>query len=138
MPQATAKNVMRRAAKKSLQLVINAADPLVPVDQGDLKKSLAVSTKLTRRQASLARKDFKSNGKDAIVMYAGPGGHPQAHLREFGGDGNKAQPFMRPAWDGQHGAVLDTFKAQMWTEIEKAAKRLARKQAREAAKAAKG
>jgi HK97 gp10 family phage protein len=149
LPQATSKNVMRRAARKSLEIVIKAADQYVPIDQGGLKKSLKVSTRLSKRQATLARREFKTDGKAAIVMYAGPSALPHAHLIEFGTKPRyqkttgkfvgqvRARPYMRPAWDANQTKVLTTFKNDMWSEIEKAAKRLARKAAR-AAKSAEG
>jgi HK97 gp10 family phage protein len=149
LPKATGKNVMRRVARNALGMVIAAARPLVPVDDGQLRKSLAVSTKLSKRQATLARRD-EAEGKASITVYAGASALPHAHLIEFGTKERvqkttgrrtgrvKAKPFMRPAWDAKKGAVLDSFKSDMWTEIQKAAKRLAAKQARELAKAAKG
>jgi HK97 gp10 family phage protein len=149
LPQATSKNVMRRAAKKALGIVIDAAIPNVPVDEGALKKSMKVSTRLSKRQAALARREFKTEGKAAIVMYAGPSAFPHAHLIEFGTKPRyqkktgkfvgqvRARPFMRPAWDSKRAQVLVSFQSDMWTEIEKATKRLARKAAR-AAKASEG
>jgi hypothetical protein len=45
-----------------------------------------------------------------------------------------ARPFMRPAWEAGKMRALGAFGRLLWVEIEKAAKRLARKQAKLEAK----
>ena len=131
LPNATAKNVMRRVLKNRAQPIADAARARVPVAHGDLKNSIAVSTKLSRRQRGKHRKTDKND----IEMFVGPGTHPQAHMQEFGTFKEPAQPFMRPAWDAEKMGVLDGIKDDLWTEIEKAANRLAKKAAKAAAKA---
>jgi HK97 gp10 family phage protein len=130
LPKATAKNVIRRVLKSRGEPIADAARSRVPVDQGDLKRSIAVSTKLTRRQ----RGKHKKFGPNDVEVFVGPGAHPQAHMQEFGTSKEPAQPFMRPAWDQTRMDVLDGIAADLWTEIEKAVARRARK----AAKAAGG
>jgi HK97 gp10 family phage protein len=149
LPKTTGKNVMRSAARKALEPVISAARPLVPEDSGNLKKSLKITTRLSKRQAAIMRREYKTEGKAAISMFAGPSALPHAHLIEFGTKPRyqkktgkfvgqvKAQPFLRPAWDSKKDDVLNIFKKEMWTKIEKAAQRLARKAAK-AAKASGG
>jgi HK97 gp10 family phage protein len=132
LPDATAKNVLRRVGRKRLQPVADRARELVPVHQGDLRDSIGVSTKLSRRQRSKHRKD----GPDDVEVFAGAGPHPQAHLQEFGTEHHGPQPFMRPAWDAEKDGVLAGIKTDLSDEIEKAAKRLARRAAKAAAKAA--
>lgn len=144
LPQATGKNVMRRAAEKALAPVIAAAKTFVPVDHGDLKRSLKVSRKLSKRQAALMRQEYRTEGKAAVSVFAGPSALPHAHLIEFGTKPRyqkstgkfvgqvAAQPFMRPAWDAKQNDVLAIFTKEMWTEIEKAAKRQAKKLAKAA------
>jgi HK97 gp10 family phage protein len=150
LPKATGRNVMRRAATKALQPVIDTARPLVPQDEGSLKESLKVTTRLSKRQAALMRQQYRAEGKAAVNVFAGPAALPHAHLVEFGTKPRyhkksgkfvgqmKPRPFMRPAWDSKKDDVLASFQKIMWGEIEKAAQRLARKAARDAAKAAKG
>ena len=71
----------------------------------------------------------------------GPGGQgggkapPQGSLQEFGTKNHGPQPFMRPAWDAGKDQALDDVKTALGAEIEKAAQRAARKQARLIAKA---
>ena len=62
----------------------------------------------------------------------GPGRHPQAHLQEFGARHHGPQAFMRPAWDGGKDDLLTGIGDDLWSEIDKAAKRAARKAARQA------
>jgi HK97 gp10 family phage protein len=131
LPDATAKNVLRRVGRKRLAPVAERARELVPVGQGELRDSIAVSTRLTRRQRGKHRKD----APDDVEVFAGAGPHPQAHLQEFGAEHHGPQPFMRPAWDAEKDGVLAGIKQGLWDEIEKAATRLARKAARAAAKA---
>jgi HK97 gp10 family phage protein len=137
LPKATGKAVLRRVLKNIAAPIAEHAERLAPLgsaEEGDphpgqLKASIAVSTKLTRRQRSVHRKMFGSD-RASVEMFVGAGGVPQAHLREFGSDGHPPQPFMRPAWDANRMPALDSVKSQLWSEIEKAAKRLAKKAAK--------
>ena len=130
LPRATGKNVLRRVLRKRGQPIADKARSLVPVDEGDLKASIAVSTKLTKLQ----RRKHKKFDKDDVEVFVGAGSHPQAHLQEFGSSIHGPQAFMRPAWDAGKKAVLKGIGVDLWAEINKAAKRLARKAAKAAAK----
>jgi len=88
LPDATAKNVLRRVARKRLEPVAQRARELAPV-----------------------------------------------HMQEFGTVHNGPHPFLRPAWDAEKDKVLAGLKDDLWAEIEKAAKRIARKAAKAAAEA---
>lgn len=126
LPDATAKNVVRRILRKRGEPIAEAARQRAPYDQGDLKDSIAVGTRLTKRQRRLHRKIDPSD----IEVYIGPGSLPQAHLQEFGTQEIPAQPFMRPAWDRNRESVLHNLRVDLWNEIQKAAGRLARKRAK--------
>jgi HK97 gp10 family phage protein len=126
LPDATAKNVVRRVLRKRGEPVAERARQLVPVDKGELKASIAVSTKLTRRQRARHRKF----GPDDIEVYIGAGPHPQAHMQEFGTVKDPRQPYLRPAWDAERMGVLEGIKEDLWAEIEKAAARRARRAAK--------
>lgn len=130
LPKATAKNVLRRVLKKRGQVIADAAKVKVPVDHGSLKKSIAVSTKLSKRQKQLHRKAHP----DDVEVFVGAGPHPQAHMQEFGTSHNSAQPFLRPAWDAKKRTVLNGIQGDLWAEIKRSAERLARKALRKAAK----
>jgi HK97 gp10 family phage protein len=123
LPKATAQGVMLRVLKKRAQPIADAARQLVPVASGELRNSIVVSTKLTRRQ----RGQHEKAGPNDVEVFVGPGALPQAHLQEFGTFKEPPQPFMRPAWDRERNGVLEGLKGDLWAEIEKAATRLSSK-----------
>lgn len=129
MPKATGKNVLRRVLKRRAQPVADAMSANAPRLSGDLAESAAVSTKLTKRQRAQHRKMFK-NDKASVEMFVGMGGLAQATQQEFGNERHPPQPFTRPAWDQNKTALLEGLKADLWTEIEKAAARMAKKAAK--------
>ncbi len=99
LPRATGKNVLRRVARKALEPIIESAKTKVHVRSGRLRDSLAVSTKLSRRQKSLHKKLVRGD-KSSVEMFAGAGAHsfvPQGIIEEFGGKFQTPHPFLRPA-----------------------------------------
>lgn len=118
--KATGRNVMRRAGRAALEPIIADAAERAPHLFGNLQESITVSTKRPRRH----RKESE------VEVYGGPTNLPQAHLQEFGTRHHGPQPFMRPAWDAGKDQALDDVKTALGNEIEKAAQRAARKQAR--------
>lgn len=129
MTKATRRNVVRRALLQAAEPVADTAARLAPEQSGHLAFSVSVSTQLTRRQ--------KREGKQSEVeVYIGPAGGTgalnYASFVEFGTIATPAHPFMRPAWDGGKGAVLNTIKTNLGAEIERAAARAARKAMRTA------
>lgn len=130
LPNATAKNVMKRVLLKRAEPFAETARRLVPVDEGHLKNSIHVATKLTRRQKGRHRKV----DRDDVEVFVGPGTDPAAHLVEYGSSRQAAQPYMRPAFDQNKDKFVAGVAKDMWAEIEKAATRLAKKAAKAAAK----
>lgn len=126
LPRATSKNVARRVLKARAQPIAEMARRLAPVDDGTLRESIAVSTKLSKRQRSL----HKKRTKDTVEMFVGAGTNPQAHMQEFGTEHNPPQPFLRPAWDANKESFLAGIADDLWAEIKKAADRRARKLAK--------
>lgn len=134
LPKSTGKAVLRRVLKKAGQPMADTAERLAPEHDGHLKRSIGVSTKLTKRQKKEHRKMFRSD-KASVEMFVGAGGLPQAHIQEFGSEKILTpQPFMRPAWDQHQDEALNIIKSSLGDEITKAAARRARKAARLAAK----
>lgn len=131
LPDSTAKNVIRRVLKKNGQPIADDAQARAPVARGHLRRSVAVTTKLTKRQRSKHRK----LGKGDVEMFIGAGPDPAAHMQEFGTSKDAPQPFMRPAWDGGWRRLWTGIRQDMWDEIRKSSERLMRKAARAAAKA---
>jgi HK97 gp10 family phage protein len=126
LPDATAKNVLRRVMKECLQPIAEAARRYAPVDEGELRDSITVGTRLSSRQKRMHRKV----SPDDVDMFAGAGPIKHAHLVEFGSENNIPHPYMRPAWDQGKDDLLMNFKGLMWLEIDKAANRLAKKAAK--------
>jgi hypothetical protein len=125
--KASARRALRAAAKPLAEI----ARDLAPRDPsgGDLAASIAVSTKLSKRQARRHRRMF-ANDRAAVEMFVGPGPDPAAWNQEFGNIHHDAQPFLRPAWDQDQRALLDRLKVELWADIEKALTRARRRAAR--------
>lgn len=117
---------MKRVLMQRGEPIAEAMRRVVPVDHGDLRDSITVGTRLSPRQKSRHRRE----GADDVEVFIGPGPHPQAHMVEFCTVNMKPQPYVRPAWDQERMNALDGIKADLWTEIEKAAARIARKTAK--------
>ncbi len=140
LPNATAKNVVRRVLKNRAQPIADAAKALAPMRFGELRDSITVSTKLTRSQ----RRQRKKVDRNDIEIYVGPDSRPQAHMLEFGTGPRRHKsgkevgqitptPFMRPAWDGEKMKAFEGMKDDLWAEIRKAVARQAKKAAKAAA-----
>lgn len=128
--------ILRRAATKSLEPFLAEVKRLAPVSDehgGALRDSYVIGTKLTAREAPKARRQKETQ----VEVHAGTS-NPAGLLQEFGTVNASAQPHMRPAWNAQKNAILDRFAGDLRTEIDKTARRVAKKEAKAAAKAAAG
>lgn len=142
LPKRTGKSAVRRSLKKAAGPIAEDAQSRAPSKSGKLKRRIQVATQLSRRQRR-SRAKGKVKGQVDVFVGAGPSRH--AHLVEFGTGPRRhrktgkstgsmpPQPFLRPAWESGHRRALKDFSKLLWVEIEKAAKRLARKRAKEAA-----
>lgn len=148
LPKATAKATAVRVLKKAGEPIRAAAQASAPArpagapdifyGKGDNKKLRRpgtdkalwqMGTRLSKNQARLAKKE----GKDFAEVYVGTR-DPVARILEFGTVDMPAHPMIRPAWSANAGNALATIGQELGTEIDKSAKRLARKAARLAAK----
>jgi HK97 gp10 family phage protein len=122
LPKAVAKGVLRTALKNAGEPVVSDAQRNVPVLTGELLGSIDIRSTLSKRQ----RRGRAKAGD--VEMFIGPswpkGAH--GHLVEFGTSKMAARPFLRPAWDANKERVLASIGRELWTAIEKAARRLAR------------
>jgi HK97 gp10 family phage protein len=117
-----AKAAIRRTLTEAGKITQEAAQANAPKLTGALEVSIAVGTKLTKRQARMARKA----GKDDVEVYVGTA-DPAGIAQEFGNFSNNAQPFLGPAWDSTQNEVLDKIATESWAQVEKAAQRIGRK-----------
>jgi HK97 gp10 family phage protein len=146
LSKSAGKGVLTRSLKKAGTPMMELARSAVPTDKGSLAASMAISTKLAKRQKGLAR---KFDTKSSVQMYIGPSydlgkGGRHGHLVEFGTKphinkgkfagsqhpGTAPQPFMRPAWDSDQAALMDRLGKELWAELEKANVRAAKKAAK--------
>lgn len=127
LPKSTAKSVLRNVLKDAGEPIARAARRNAPVGEDhNLQESIDVSTKLSKRQKTLHK---EAGGKAFQEMFVGTN-DPAGVQQEFGNQNHPAQPFMRPAWDAEQGTALEIIANSLWTEIESAAQRLARRKAK--------
>lgn len=119
--KATERNIIRRALFRAGQPIMDSAASRAPRLRGKLQASIGQGTKLTRRQKGSHR------AESGIEVFVGAGALVQAITQEFGTINHSPQPFMRPAWDENKNRSMNIFKEAMTEEIDKAAKRAARK-----------
>jgi HK97 gp10 family phage protein len=127
LPKATGKNVLKRVLMAAAAPIEADAAAAAPHLTGRLRRDVATGTRLTRRQAGLARK----LGKSEVEVHVGVK-DPAGVQNEFGNIHQPPQPFLRPAWDANKDSALETIASQLGEEIEKSAARLARRAARRA------
>lgn len=128
LPKATARNVLLRTLKEQGQPIADAGEANAPRLSGKLADSYTVSTKLSRRQKGLHKKE------SMVEVFVGPTPHPKSVQTEFGNSHQAPEPHLRPAWDANWRRVLDGITKSLADQIEKSRARLARKAARAAAK----
>lgn len=134
LSKSAGKGVLRRSLKKSAEPLAELMRLLAPTGDtasDDLADSIAVSTKLSKRQAGMHRKMFGSS-RAAVEMFVGPGPDPAAWNQEFGNINHGPQSFARPAWEQDQRALLNRLSKQLWIELDKSIQRAARKAARQA------
>ncbi len=137
LPKATAKNALRRTLTSAAKPLVDHAARIAPDRPGkprnDLQQSITVSTRLNKQQ----RRETRGESKSFAEVYVGPDvsvPNAHGHWQEFGTVDHGPQPFMRPAWQAEQGAVLEKIKTELGDEIMKAAQRVAKRAARLAAK----
>lgn len=152
LPKATGKNVIRRALSNAADPFVNQAKALAPVRKGHLQRGItksrvvltkgdagkkafaeAMASGASRKEAGAAAHAANAEaGGDVTsgVIVIGPGRHPQAIFQEFGTAHHAPRPYMRPAWEENKMPAIENIREELWSEIKKAADRIARKAAR--------
>lgn len=141
----------RRALLKAAAPIQQAAQANAPRHSGHLQLIVGASTKLTKRQRALAgkaatyvgtdargKKVFKSKSRTGVEVYVGPttdaenfaAPDPAGLMVEFGTARQLAEPFLRPAWEAGKAQALETIRTELAKEIDKTAKRLARRRSK--------
>lgn len=135
------RTTLRRALRDAAQPMLDAAKGKVPVDKGDLKRSIKMAAAKGEKldgdsfgivigidsneqpAKTVVRKTRSGKG----ATYRDPGVAGVGPITEFGRPGEAAQPFMRPAYDAEGEATIRRFNDQALATIEKTAARLAKK-----------
>lgn len=148
LPKATARNVQQRVLLRRAQPIVDAAKAKVPVRTGALRNAIRATTTRPRGHKAASSRAFakirgmggsvaaaragaKEAGSSLVEVFVGPIGRlPQAGQQEWGNRNHPPHPYLRPAWDEGKEALQAGIKADMWTEIQKAAARRAKRQAK--------
>jgi len=142
LPKTYSRTVLRNALKKAGKPIQEVAKANAPVDEGDLQKSIMISTKVRGRRV---------RAKTGAIVFVGSTA-PHAHLVEFGtverfkksknafsrayntGGASTgkmpANPFFTHAWDRTKKIAYNILKVELWSELERASKRLAKRAAK--------
>ena len=100
LPQNIQKNVMVGAVRAGSNIIRDEARRLVPIDTGNLKKSIV----------SIRRKGDKNTIQFSVTPSRGKNDGWYAHFIEFGTSKMSAKPFLRPALESQQSEVLQKTK----------------------------
>lgn len=152
LPKATGKNTIRRALTTAAQPFVDQAKATAPVRSGALKRSIVMSRVkfsagdagkrafaeelakgASRKEAGEAAREANAGSSDNAtsgIIVIGPGRHPQAIFQEFGTAHNAPQAYMRPTWEENKIPAIEMIREALWSEIKKAADRIAKKDAR--------
>ena len=88
---------MRTALRNAAQPVRRKARANVPVDEGDLKRAIAINAKVDRKGEGYADVGFRPDQ----AFYGG--------FVELGTSSQQAQPYLRPALDESEGEIKGAF-----------------------------
>lgn len=145
LPKATARNVQRRVLLNRAQPIVAAAKAKVPVRTGNLRDAIRATTTRPRGHKAASSRAFAKvrgmggsvaearaaageAGASSVEVFIGPAGRlPQAGQQEWGNRNHPPHAYLRPAWDEGKEALQAGIKADLWTEIQKAAARRAKK-----------
>lgn len=146
--KSTATGVLNRALKAAAKPIAVRAEELAPKLTGALKGSIGIavvksnagkSAYAAAMQAGLTKADAALAAREANRAAAGAGAKAavlvgsdlwRAHLTEFGTLKAPAQPFLGPALRAGEKQARATIAAELRKEIEKTAKRIARRKAK--------
>jgi len=118
----TREKIVQESLAKGAEPLRDMAASLAPRHTGMLSRSIAIGTKLTRRQKSTSQK------LSAVEVYVGPSpgkGRFVGHgvFNEFGTVKMRPRPFMRPAFAKTVDQIIAIVKNQMWLKIKLVADR---------------
>lgn len=131
----TGTGVLRRAGTKAMQPMADLAARLAPNDPNtsapdDLATSITLSSKAKAGRGGMEGLEQGNR----VNIHMGPGSglprYPRALVMEFGSFKDKAQPYMRPAFEQDGAAVVARLAPLLRSEIDKTVARAAARAAR--------
>ncbi|HXH52536.1 MAG TPA: HK97-gp10 family putative phage morphogenesis protein [Sphingomicrobium sp.] len=130
LSRATAKGTVRRVLKKAAEPMRALAASLAPDDPATPPLDLHTSIAISHRQKGGRQRSFTREARDEVAIYIGPTrkGYPQAIMMEFGTFKDRAQPYMRPAWEREQGPSLVRIANLLGEELHKTVMRIRRRQ----------
>lgn len=115
LPEKLEKKVLRAAIRKGANIIRDKARAYVPVDTGELRKSITVSgAKYRKGTIALSIKPRKNKKRGISVFYG--------KFIEYGTSKMAAKPFMRPAYDEAEKEVLDVVINDIKSKVNEVAK----------------
>lgn len=138
LPKATAKNVLKRTAINSMEMVRQKMAQLAPFDPLDrdedgnhLNETMKTEPAKARRQRGSVRFE-RSTGVQVMTGPAPVGKRARANAgwQEDGTVKMAANPYARPAADSEGRAVVEFVKNELAFQIEKSKAKIANKLAR--------
>jgi HK97 gp10 family phage protein len=148
--KSTASGILSRVLRKAAKPVEQAAKRNAPVDSGELRDSIktevirgnpgkaafgkAMRAGASAEDASAAARaaNAAARGRGASALVRVRASSPHAHFPEYGTVNMPAHPFMGPAIRSEHGDVVNSIRADLASEIEKTARRVAARAAKKA------
>ena len=128
-----------RSLRKGAEPIRDKAKLLAPKDEHHLDQSIKIASARQRRGGDRDEPKVLI-GIDASVQpaqdvsreggggtYRDPGVAGVGPMQEFGTPNMPAQPFMRPAFDGEKNATPGRVGGELWAGIKRAAARLAKR-----------
>lgn len=110
-PKNIQNNVLAGAVRAGTKPLVDAARANVPVDTGNLKKSIGINRKRTKDKSTMWFTISPRKGGVNDGFYG--------HMIEFGTSKMTAQPFMRPAFESQDNQSIEATKKYIAERIDK-------------------
>ena len=114
-PQNIQKNVVTGAVRAGAKVLVDEARRNVPIDTGNLKKSIGTIKRKTKDK-NIVKFSVSPRRKGKNDGFYG-------HMIEFGTSKMSAQPFMRPTFENQDNESIEASKAYMVKRIDKEIKK---------------
>jgi hypothetical protein len=123
----TQRNALMRTMRHEIKPLADAVKAKAPYEWGDLQENLLVGTRLTRRQAQMARQ-FGDRRSQAELHFGTA--DPAGMMSEFGLGNNPVNAFFRPEWEARKRSIRDGIGRRLGDEIVRAGVRAHRRHSR--------